>query len=173
MRAENNASLNCDMSIMKKKIATCLLIAGALIAAILACGSPTQLATMNLRQADVDKILSQSASEFAGANWSFDYQGLELGIDLMRVHGLFKDQAGPAVNGYIDMNLSVADGELDSALLSANFGDLHPPQSDLQQLIGQIEQAIGKAVEGDRQSVQFIEVTLAQDLLKVQIRFLP
>jgi hypothetical protein len=150
-----------------------LLISGSLIGAILACGAPTQLVTINLNEDLADQILAESGEAFEGTDWVFMYDHVDLQEDLMRVHGSFKYEGQPAVNGYLDTGFSVAAGSLQAELITANFGDFHPTEDELLLLIDSIEQVFKEAIAGDRNAVVYVTVEMLKDLIKVQIRFLP
>lgn len=158
---------------MKKNLIVMLLIIGSLIGAILACGAPTQLVTINVNENLAEQTLDESADSFKGTDWVFNYDRVDLQKDLMRVHGSFKYEEQPAVNGYLDTAFSVAAGSLQTELLSADFGDFHPAEEDLMVLIDTIEQGFKSAIAGDKNAVVYVSVEMIEDLIKVQIRFLP
>ena len=158
---------------MKKNLIVILLIAGSLIGAILACGAPTQLVTINLNEDLADQAIKESADSLKGTDWVFNYDRVDLQNDLMRVHGSFKYEEQPAVNGYLDTGFSVDNGSLQAELITANFGDSQPAEEDLLLLIESIEQGFKDAIAGDKNAVIYVSVEMLEDLIIIQIRYLP
>ena len=158
---------------MNKPSAVLFLITCSFIGSMLACGAPTQLVTINVNEDLADQTLAESGDSFQGTNWVFNYERVDLQKDLMRVLGSFENKGQPAVNGYLDIAFSVAVGSLQAELLTANFGDFHPAEEDLLLLVEGIEQVFKDAIAGDKQAVQYVSVDMIEDLIKVQIRFLP
>jgi hypothetical protein len=158
---------------MKKPLAVLFLITCSIIGSILACGAPTQLVTINVNEDLADRTLAESGDALKGTDWVFTYDRVDLQEDLMRVHGSFNYEEQPAVNGYLDTGFSVEDASLQAELITANFGDFHPAEEDLLLLIEGIEQVFKDAVAGDKKAVQYITVEMIEDLIKIQIRFLP
>ena len=149
------------------------LITCSFIGAMLACGAPTQLVTINLNQDLADQTLGESADTFKGTNWTFLYDRVVLQEDLMRVHGSFQNEGQPAVIGYLDTAFSVDDSSLQADLLTADFGDFQPAEADLLVLTDGIEQVFKDAIAGEKKAVLFVAVEMLEDLIKVQIRYLP
>lgn len=158
---------------MKKSMAVMFLITCSIIGTILACGAPTQLVTINVNEDLADQTLDESADSFKGTDWVFTFDRVDLQKDLMRVHGSFKYDEQPAVNGYLDTTFSVDVGSLQTELLSENFGDSHPAEEDLIVLVDTIEQVFKDAIAGDKNAVIYVSIEMIENLIKVQIRFLP
>lgn len=158
---------------MNKTLRVLFLVGCSLVGAVLACGSPTQVLTLNMNEERTDQVLKEASDSLHGEGWSFSYQRVDLQEDWMRVHGAFVEGDIPPINGYLDMRLYVDKVALESELLGGNFGDFHPTDPVLVSLAESIELAIEQAVEGDLQAVQYVLVEMLDDLVKIQIRFLP
>ena len=158
---------------MKRLPVAIILIAASFIGLMLACGSPTQLVTKNLREEDINRFFQETSVHLAGEDWSFLYQQVDLQKHLIRISGALQPQNQPDVPGALNLRLSVEDGKLKSEILSADFGEVVPEQTTLNLLNQQIQKVFSDAISEGKQGVQFIAIDMLEDLLKVQLRFLP
>lgn len=158
---------------MKNRQFAIFFIGCSLVGAMLACGAPTQLVTINLNEQRLDQVLVEDAESLQGEGWAFTYDNVELQEEWLRLHGTFMENDNPAVSGYLDIRLFENDGSLESELVDENFGDVHPSEVNLQSLVESVESAIEAAIADDLQAVRYILVEMLDDLVKIQIRFLP
>jgi hypothetical protein len=158
---------------MRKLPFVLLLIAVSMIGAMLACGSPTQLVTLNLKENDINTFLQQSGGKLSGEDWKFSLESVDLHDGFMRLNGSFQSGNQPENPGSIDLRLSVVDGELQVEVINSDFGNVVPGKNTQTILEQRIQDIFSEAVSKGKQGIEFVSIEMLEDLLKVQLRFLP
>jgi hypothetical protein len=146
---------------------------GAWFLAILACGSPTKLATVNLHAGDLDQALSGKVVEDPGQGWRFEAQRVELLDGLLRIYGVYQTQNDQPVEGSLDAAMSVVDDNLRVAIVGVNMPGVTAGEAWLERVSASLAQTISETASGDRQGVQIVSVKITPQAVQVGLRFLP
>ena len=144
-----------------------------MVGTILACGSPTQLVTINMDEDRLNHVLQDSAEEFQGENWNFSLQQAVLQENSIRLHGDYRLNDGPEAEGYIEIRLSVVETALESDVIIAKFGELNLDDLNINLLNQRIEGILSRAASNGRQASEFVSIKIMDDRLQIQLRFIP
>ena len=146
---------------------------GAWLLAILACGSPTKLATVNLHAGDLDQALGGMVVEEPSQGWLFQVQRVELLDGLLRVYGDYQPQSGGIVKGSLDLEMSVIDDQLRVEVVGVDMAGVTPGEAWLERVSASLAQTISETASGERQGVQIVSVKITPQAVQVGLRFLP
>jgi len=146
---------------------------GALLLAVLACGSPTMLATVNLHGQDLSQAVQEIVVEDVAQGWRFEPQRVELLDGLLRVYGDYQTQGGESASGSLDLAMSVVEDEFKIEVVGVDMADVNPGDAWLQRLNVEMGRLITEAAGQDREGVQIVSVKITPQAVQVGLRFLP
>jgi len=145
----------------------------ALLLAMLACGSPTMLATVNLHAKDLNQVVQGMVIEDPAQGWLFQVQRVELLDGLMRVYGEYQPQGGQVTEGSLDVAMSVVEDEVRVEVTSIDIAEAALGDAWLNSLNAELARLITEAAGRDREEVKVVSVKITPEALQVGLRFLP
>jgi len=159
-------------SVTRQSLYYVLLICLVILGVILACGSPTMLATVNLNADQIDQVIQGALIE-DGQGGQFQVEQVELQDGFLRVYGDYLPEAGEALAGSFDMTLSVEEGALVAQVAAVDILGVQLTDGWLQQNSDWLAQSLAGAAAQGRQGVEIVSVKISQQALQIGLRFLP
>jgi hypothetical protein len=145
----------------------------ALLGAILACGSPTKLASINLHGERVNEIVRNAALTGAQDGWSFEVERAELHDSFLRLYGNYQTKGGESVPGSLDLSMDVQEEALVAAINGVDFPGETLTEEQLQQVSSQLAQSFTQAVSQGSSEVTVVSVKTTEVAVLLAIRFVP
>ena len=150
-----------------------LVIPMMVLVLIVACGSPTMLTTINLRDAEINQTLNKTPYIASPEGWAFKVQSAEIKDGFIRVYGDYTPRAIPTVSGSLDIALVVQDGQLKGEAKGMDFQDMTIPDAPIRQIANLLTQSLVQTVSDGKKEPKFESVEITEGLLKITLRFLP
>lgn len=149
-----------------------LLAAFALLAAALACGSPTKLVSINLHEEEILNILNAAIDSSGSDTFPFEPVSVEIQDGTVRVIGSYS-AGGNEMPGSIDLTLSAAEGDLKAEISAIQLGDVQVEEEVVDRLNASLSDEIMTQGAGGRDQVVFESVAILDGTVQLVIRFLP
>jgi hypothetical protein len=161
------------MKTERSKIVSLAAALGALFLAILACGSPTKLATVNLHAEQLNQALGGMVVENAAPGWRFEIERVELLDGALRVFGAYQPQGGQAVQGSLDVAMSMVEDEFEVEVIAVDIPGVGLGETWLQRLNSELARLVAETAGQDRMGVKVVSVKITPQALQVGLRFFP
>ena len=139
----------------------------------LACGSPTQLVTINIDQSDLDEEIQESAYIRSPDGWSFLINNAEIREGEIRINGDYTPMGSGTISGNLDTVLKVSDGSLKGEIMRVNFQGFVAPDQPLKAVNDMFVQQIVRSLSEGKNQVKFESVEIREGMIKIVYRFLP
>lgn len=157
----------------RQSLYSALLICMVILGVILACGSPTMLATVNLSADQINQVAQGAVNEDGQGGWRFEVGRVELQEGFLRVYGDYFPGTSEALAGSFDMTLSVEAGALSAQVPAVDIQGVQWTDPWLQQVSARFAQSLAGTAAQGRQGVEIVSVKIGQQALQIGLRFLP
>jgi hypothetical protein len=161
------------MKTVRMKFLRLLAPLGALLIAVLACGSPTMLTTVNLHPEDLNRLTQGMVVEDPAQGWLFQVQRVELLDGLLRVYGEYQPQDGEVTEGSLDVTMSVVEDEFRVEVVGVNMTGTALGDDWLNSLNDELARLITETTGKDRTGVKIVSVKITPEAVQVGLRYLP
>ncbi len=141
---------------------------------IYACVSSTRLATINLDETLFNRLSEAALQKHFADGSRFDLHQADLNDGYIRIVGEFRPVAGAAQEEVLNLSLSVVEGQLQGDL---NVEGVHGAPIMMPEVIDEFNQrmiaAIVDYVSQERTGLTFVSALVSQDVIRLEVRFLP